>query len=139
MQHFEDMQHLQHFVGSATFGTLFKVFATFGNVFKTLQHLQHFVGFAIFATFFLNVLATFATFFFTTATFATFVRSLQHLQHFFKLCKILQHLKSLQYLQHFEGAATFANQSSDILQHSQNKPTGDRWLTFLNTTIHIIK
>ena len=23
-----------------------------------------------------------------------------------------------------------ANQSSDILQHSQNRPTGDRWLKF---------
>ena len=32
-----------------------------------------------------------------------------------------------------------ANQSSDILQHSQNRPTGDRWLKFLNTTIQIIK
>ena len=24
-----------------------------------------------------------------------------------------------------------SNQSSDILQHSQNKPTGDRWLTLI--------
>ena len=24
----------------------------------------------------------------------------------------------------------FINQSSDILQHSQNRPTGDRWLKF---------
>ena len=24
----------------------------------------------------------------------------------------------------------FGNQSSDILQHSQNRPTGDRWLKF---------
>ena len=24
----------------------------------------------------------------------------------------------------------FSNQSSDILQHSQNRPTGDRWLKF---------
>ena len=31
------------------------------------------------------------------------------------------------------------NQSSDILQHSQNRPTGDRWLKFQNTTIQIIK
>ena len=31
------------------------------------------------------------------------------------------------------------NQSSDILQHSQNRPTGDRWLKFYNTTIQIIK
>ena len=28
-----------------------------------------------------------------------------------------------------------ANQSSDILQHPQNRPTGDRWLKFQNTTI----
>ena len=32
-----------------------------------------------------------------------------------------------------------SNQSSDILQHSQNRPTGDRWLKFQNTTIQIIK
>ena len=25
---------------------------------------------------------------------------------------------------------TDSNQSSDILQHSQNRPTGDRWLKF---------
>ena len=25
---------------------------------------------------------------------------------------------------------TLMNQSSDILQHSQNRPTGDRWLKF---------
>ena len=31
------------------------------------------------------------------------------------------------------------NQSSDILQHSQNRPTGDRWLKLENTTIRIIK
>ena len=31
------------------------------------------------------------------------------------------------------------NQSSDILQHPQNRPTGDRWLKFQNTTIQIIK
>ena len=34
---------------------------------------------------------------------------------------------------------TSENQSSDILQHSQNRPTGDRWLKFLNTTIHTIQ
>ena len=33
----------------------------------------------------------------------------------------------------------WANQSSDILQHPQNRPTGDRWLKFQNTTIQIIK
>ena len=31
------------------------------------------------------------------------------------------------------------NQSSDILQHSQNRPTGDRLIKFQNTTIQIIK
>ena len=34
---------------------------------------------------------------------------------------------------------TDKNQSSDILQHPQNRPTGDRWLKFQNTTIQIIK
>ena len=34
---------------------------------------------------------------------------------------------------------SYENQSSDILQHSQNRPTGDRWLKFKNTTIQIIK
>ena len=32
-----------------------------------------------------------------------------------------------------------ANQSSDILQHSQNRATGDRWPKFQNTTIQIRK
>ena len=32
-----------------------------------------------------------------------------------------------------------SNQSSDILQHPQNRPTGDRWLRFQNTTIQIMK
>ena len=27
-------------------------------------------------------------------------------------------------------AVVVTNQSSDILQHSQNRPTGDRWLKF---------
>ena len=31
------------------------------------------------------------------------------------------------------------DQSSDILQHPQNRPIGDRWLKFQNTTIQIIK
>ena len=29
-----------------------------------------------------------------------------------------------------KGYAYRSNQSSDILQHSQNRPTGDRWLKF---------
>ena len=32
-----------------------------------------------------------------------------------------------------------ANQSSDILQHQQNRPTGDRWRKFQHTTFQIIK
>ena len=31
------------------------------------------------------------------------------------------------------------NQSSDILQHPQNRPTGDKWLKVQNTTIQTIK
>ena len=29
-----------------------------------------------------------------------------------------------------ESSSEDTNQSSDILQHSQNRPTGDRWLKF---------
>ena len=31
------------------------------------------------------------------------------------------------------------NQSSDIRQHSQNKPTEDRWIRLKNLTIQILK
>ena len=30
----------------------------------------------------------------------------------------------------YEVSNDLTNQSSDILQHSQNRPTGDRWLKF---------
>ena len=39
----------------------------------------------------------------------------------------------------FYSVGKVTNQSSDILQHPQNRPTGDRWLKFQHTTFQIIK
>ena len=52
------------------------------------------------------------------------------LEFLYWVTKISQHFADTFFQISLDFWLSFTNQSSDILQHSQNRPTGDRWLKF---------